>query len=95
MFLTAPPPVFSIMLKTGGGAVKNKTRLNTLLQQIKSAIKQAAQMACDPAMENMDSYTMPQSKSGIKPLNKNYMAKGGRIMRWRQMRQEKALAEQV
>ena len=53
-----------------------------------------ALMACDPAMESMEAYTMPSSKKGIKPLNPNYKAKGSKILKWRQMRKERALAEQ-
>ena len=53
-----------------------------------------ALMACDPAMENQESFSMPKPKRGIKPLNENYKAKGSRLLQWRQMRKERALAEQ-
>ena len=51
-----------------------------------------ALMACDPAIETGEQFAMPMSRRGIKPLNNNYNQKGGRIIRWRQMRKE--LAEQ-
>ena len=55
-----------------------------------------ALMACDPAIEEGEKYVMPQSKTGIKPINKNWKPKGGRLIRWRQQRKEaaQALAEQ-
>ena len=52
-----------------------------------------ALMACDPATDNEEGFTMPKSFSGIKPMNENYKPRGKRILKWREMRRDKDLEQ--